>query len=138
RRVLSVVIMASVLATACAAPGPNAPGPAGQPGSAGAPVATQKTSATLAVSAVIPALSWAYAGTSQGGAYSFAELYMQGLVTTGVTSSAPEPRIAVELPSLDKGTAQVLPDGRMRATWRIRPDAKWADGTDLTSKEYAL
>src|SRR6266545_5148658 len=129
-----VFLAATVLAllTACAAPSSGG-GASGQPG--GQPP-IRKNTAVLGVSAVIPALSWAYAGTSSGGAYSFAELYMQGLVTSGVTTSAPEPRIAVELPSLDKGTAQVLPDGRMRATWKIRPDAKWADGTDLTAKDY--
>src|SRR5438094_875283 len=127
-------LLVALVATACAAPAGDGSRGANQVGAR----AIRKTSAVLAVSAVIPALSWAYAGTSSGGAYSFAELYMQGLVTSGVTSSAPEPRIAVELPSLDKGTAQVLPDGRMRATWRIRPDAKWADGTDLTSRDYAL
>ncbi len=134
QRIVGILAIALV-ATACAAP-PGGGSRAGQ--QSGQSTQQQKTTAVLAVSAVIPALSWAYTGTSSGGAYSFAELYMQGLVTSGVTSSAPEPRIAAELPSLDKGTAQVLPDGKMRATWRIRPDAKWADGTDLTSKDYSF
>lgn len=134
RSAIGFVAVASLLLTACAAlptqPG-QGPGQAGQPGA-------RKTSATLAVAAVIPALSWAYTGTSSGGAYSFAELYMQGLVTSGVNNSAPEPRIAAELPEIDRGTAQVVPDGKMRVTWKIRPDARWADGTDLTSRDYAF
>src|SRR5207253_2704108 len=41
-------------------------------------------------------------------------------------------------PSLDRGTAQVRPDGTMAVTWKIRPNAMWADGTDLTAKDYAF
>ncbi len=133
KRIAGIVAIA-LLATACAVP----PGGGSRSGQDGGQPAIRKTTAVLAVSAVIPALSWAYGGTSQGGAYSFAELYMQGLVTSGVNNSAPEPRIAAELPSLDRGTAQVLPDGKMRVTWRIRADAKWADGTDLTAKDYSF
>lgn len=125
----------SVVLMACA---PLAPGGGPGQGREDRPSAARKTTAVLGVAAVIPALSWAYSGTSSGGAYSFAELYMQGLVTTGMTSTVPEPRIAAELPSLDKDTAQVTPDGRMKVTWRIRPDARWADATDLTSKDYAF
>ena len=126
------VALVALLASACGAP----PGAGSRGAEQGGQRPLQKTTAVLGVSAVIPALSWAYAGTSSGGAYSFAELYMQGLVTSGVNNSSPEPRIAAELPSLDRGTAQVLPDGKMRATWRIRPDARWADGNDLTSRDY--
>jgi len=132
RTIIAIVAGLSILASACAAPA----GPAGRAGQDVASGTARKTTAVLAVSANIPALSWAYAGTSAGGAYSFAELYMQGLVTSGITTSAPEPRIAAELPSLDKGSAQLLPDGKMRVTWRIRPDAKWSDGIDLTAKDY--
>ena len=134
RAVVVMVATLSILASACTAP----PGGGGSAGQQGSQAAQHKTSAVLGVSAVIPALSWAYSGTSSGGAYSFAELYMQGLVTSGVTSSAPEPRIAAELPSIDRGTAQVLPDGKMRVTWKIRPDARWADGNDLTARDYLL
>ena len=134
RTFIAIVAGLSILASACAAPA----GPAGRSGQDVASGTARKTTAVLAVSANIPALSWAYAGTSGGGAYSFAEMYMQGLVTSGVATSAPEPRIAAELPSLDKGTAQMLPDGKMRVTWRIRPDVKWADGTDLTAKDYSF
>jgi ABC-type transport system substrate-binding protein len=98
---------------------------------------TKKT-AVLATSAPIPAFSFAFLGTSGGGVQAFNELWVQGLVTSGETNTAPIPRIASELPSLDKGTAEVLPDGRFRTTWKIRPDVKWADGTDLTAKDFAF
>jgi ABC-type transport system substrate-binding protein len=100
--------------------------------------APRKTSAVLAVAATISSLSISFTGNGGGGGYAFTELYEQGLVTTGTTSTAPEPRIAAELPSLDKGTAQVMPDGKMRVTWKIRPEVRWADGVDLTARDYAF
>src|SRR5439155_17814842 len=89
--------------------------------------APQKRSAVLAISAPIPAFSFGFLGTSGGGAQAFNELWEQGLATTGVTSTAPVPRLATELPSVDKGSAEILPDGRFRTTWKIRPEVKWAD-----------
>ena len=131
------LMCALLLACAPATPTPSSSGAPQQaaPAQSSAP---RKSTATLAVAANIPALSWAYTGTSSGGAYSFAELYMQGLVTTSTTSTAPEPRIAAELPSLDRGTAQVQPDGKMRVTWKIRPEVKWADGQELTARDYGF
>lgn len=132
RSLATLLAGAAIVLSAC--------GPASSPagGAQSGPQAAKKTSAVLAVTAPIPALAWAFPGTSQGGSYSFAELYMQGLVTTGMNSTAPEPRIAVELPSLERGTAQLAPDGVLRATWKIRPDVRWADGVDLTAKDYAF
>jgi peptide/nickel transport system substrate-binding protein len=99
---------------------------------------SRRNTLVLATSAPIPAFSYAFLGTSGGGTQSFNELWMQGLVTSARTSPAPEPRIAVELPSIDRGTARLSPDGRMAVTWRIRPEVKWADGADLTARDYAF
>jgi peptide/nickel transport system substrate-binding protein len=45
------------------------------------------------------------------------------------------PRLAEEIPSLENGRWRVLPDGRMETTWRIRPDARWHDGTPFTAAD---
>src|SRR5437763_13864877 len=74
-------LLAALVATACAAPAGDGSRGANQ---GGAP-ASRKTSAVLAVSAAIPALSWAYAGASSGAASSFAALCMQGLATSRAT-----------------------------------------------------
>jgi peptide/nickel transport system substrate-binding protein len=134
----STVFLAALSAVlaACSAATPQA-GRAPADGASAAPAA-QKRTAVLAISAPIPAFSFAFLGTSGGGAQSFDELWRQGLVTSGTTTTAPVPRIASELPSLDRGTAQVLPDGRLKTTWQIRPEVKWADGTDLTARDYAF
>jgi peptide/nickel transport system substrate-binding protein len=43
--------------------------------------------------------------------------------------------MAVELPSPDKGTWRVNPDGTMQTIWKIRPNIKWHDGTPFTSQD---
>jgi len=42
---------------------------------------------------------------------------------------------AVDLPSVDKGTWRLNPDGTMDVTWTIRPNVKWQDGTPLTTAD---
>jgi ABC-type transport system substrate-binding protein len=50
----------------------------------------------------------------------------------------PQPRLAQKIPTVDDGDWQVLPDGRMEVTWRIRPEARWHDGVPLTADDYLL
>src|SRR5438034_11150900 len=45
------------------------------------------------------------------------------------------PHLAVEKPSLEKGTWVVNPDGTMDVTWQIRPNVTWHDGTPFTSDD---
>jgi len=44
-------------------------------------------------------------------------------------------QVAVDLPSVDKGTWRLNPDGTMDVTWTIRPNVKWQDGTPLTTAD---
>lgn len=46
------------------------------------------------------------------------------------------PQLAEAVPSVENGLWQVLPDGKMETTWRIRQDARWQDGTPVTSADY--
>ena len=46
------------------------------------------------------------------------------------------PLLAAELPSRGAGTWTVDPDGTMRTTWRIRPNARWHDGRPVTSRDF--
>src|SRR5207247_1492152 len=39
------------------------------------------------------------------------------------------PWIAQKVPTLEDGDWQVLPDGQMELTWKLRPEVKWHDGT---------
>jgi peptide/nickel transport system substrate-binding protein len=45
------------------------------------------------------------------------------------------PQLAEELPSTERGTWQVFPDGRMDTTWRLREGTRWHDGQPLTTDD---
>jgi peptide/nickel transport system substrate-binding protein len=47
----------------------------------------------------------------------------------------PLPGVARELPSIERGTWQVNPDGTMETLWRLRDDAVWHDGQPLTAAD---
>src|SRR4051794_12504509 len=44
----------------------------------------------------------------------------------------PVPYLASEIPSVEKGTWLVQPDGRMQTTYSLRPNAAWQDGQPIT------
>jgi peptide/nickel transport system substrate-binding protein len=48
------------------------------------------------------------------------------------------PMLAAELPSRDKGTWVVRPDGTMQTTYRLRPGVSWHDGTPLGAADVAF
>jgi len=39
------------------------------------------------------------------------------------------------VPTIENGRWQVLPDGRMETTWRLKPGIKWHDGTPMTADD---
>ena len=46
------------------------------------------------------------------------------------------PRLASEVPSFEKRTWKVEADGSMEVTWRLRPNARWQDGRQLTADDF--
>jgi peptide/nickel transport system substrate-binding protein len=48
------------------------------------------------------------------------------------------PRLAEDVPTIENGLWTLLPDGRMETTWRIRPNARWHDGTPFTTDDLAF
>jgi peptide/nickel transport system substrate-binding protein len=46
------------------------------------------------------------------------------------------PRLAAEVPSIEKGTWRVAPDGTMQVTWKLRPGVTWHDGRPLTTDDF--
>ncbi len=48
------------------------------------------------------------------------------------------PVLAAEVPSAERGTWRVLPDGGMEMTWKLRPNVTWQDGAPLTSADVAF
>jgi peptide/nickel transport system substrate-binding protein len=48
------------------------------------------------------------------------------------------PRLAQKVPTVDDGDWRVQPDGSMEVTWKLRPDARWHDGAQLTADDFVL
>jgi peptide/nickel transport system substrate-binding protein len=51
---------------------------------------------------------------------------------------AARPLLAAELPSRERGSWVVNPDGTMRTVWRIRPGARWHDGQPVSSRDFVF
>jgi len=45
------------------------------------------------------------------------------------------PQLAVELPTIEKATWLMRPDGSMDLTWKLRPGVRWQDGRPFTSAD---
>lgn len=67
---------------------------------------------------------------------------IQELLTVGLTTPDNQarlrPRLAAAVPTIENGLWQLLPDGRMETTWKIRPDAVWHGGTPFTSRDVVF
>lgn len=48
------------------------------------------------------------------------------------------PQVADPVPTVENGQWQVLPDGGMEMTWKLRADARWHDGTPVTAKDFVF
>ncbi|MBM2812289.1 MAG: hypothetical protein HW416_3048, partial [Chloroflexi bacterium] len=48
------------------------------------------------------------------------------------------PLLAQEIPTQENGGWVVNPDGTMITTYRLRPQAKWHDGTPLTAQDFVF
>ena len=110
-----VLVFAQVGCAPAAAPA------ATSPSAAAAPAADDGANKTL-VLAQLNALvlgPWGTASTV-GGGYALMGVHSTGLVTLDSQGNLAA-RAAAALPSLADGSIVILPDGRMRTTWRLRP-----------------
>lgn len=48
------------------------------------------------------------------------------------------PQLAVELPSQERGTWTIRPDGTMQTIYRLRRDVTWHDGVGLTARDFVF
>jgi peptide/nickel transport system substrate-binding protein len=115
--------------------GPAAP-PGQAPGEAAGAAQPPEPRTTITVAALnsIKGFGPWNLGTTGGGAASLGEIHSNGLVTNDFHGGI-EARLAARLPSFADGTMAVLPDGRLRATWHLRPNVRWHDGVPFTSAD---
>ncbi|MBM2812042.1 MAG: hypothetical protein HW416_2801 [Chloroflexi bacterium] len=67
----------------------------------------------------------------------YEELHTNALISTDDVGRY-EARLAARIPSLDDGSITILPDGRMRMSWTLRPNVKWHDGAPLTAEDVVF
>src|SRR5206468_10735214 len=64
---------------------------------------------------------------------------IEELVSAGLTNSDDRgnqrAQLAEAAPTIENGRWRVLPDGRMETTWQIRANARWHDGTPVTTDD---
>ena len=53
-------------------------------------------------------------------------------------NGVPRARLLTELPSQDRGTWRVSPDGTMQTTMHLKRGVRWHDGTELTAEDLVL
>lgn len=67
-----------------------------------------------------------------------AEEFFQDYLAVNDTLGNPMPQLAAELPSQDRGTWVVNPDGTMVTTYKLRPNIRWHDGTPLSPQDFVF
>src|SRR6266540_1939814 len=109
---------------------------AANPAAAGQQQAPKKVVAVIR--GTLPIL---YNKIAVGATYSGLE-YVERLVNAGLADSdgsgTPLPTLAEAVPTLENGLWKIQPDGRMETTWKLRPGARWHDGTPLTSADLVF
>ncbi len=128
------VVSLAMLLAACA---PAAPGQTRDQQSQVVPAAPQTLRMGISADAE-PTEGGIFGARSAGG---FELIFaLHGALTVYDTTSALQvtPRIAERAPTIENGDWQVLPDGTMEVTWKLRPDVKWHDGTPATTDDFVL
>src|SRR5687768_11620251 len=132
RRIRSFLMLSFMvcLIAACAQPAPNRADSNAQPA---APPGVPKV-VTIGLNEDPPGM-WEVA-TQVGGAggRQLLPVVSQFLAVIGSDGTA-HPRLLAELPSLQNGTWELLPDGTMETTWKLRANAVWHDGTAFTAED---
>ncbi|MBM2811738.1 MAG: hypothetical protein HW416_2497 [Chloroflexi bacterium] len=135
RRDLLVFALPFLIACAPVGPASSQPG-AGTGATAADPAQAPKTLTIGQLSAVKAYALWDFSNTDGGGT-ALAEIHSNGLVSADASGNLVG-QLALRLPSVEDGSIVVLPDGRMRTTWKLRANVKWHDGAPFTADDVVL
>ncbi len=131
-----LVILLAVVVTACA------PTPASDRGQAGSAAPTQEPSAPRSLSFAIQGEPKVLVTSLGLGNQPNVGGDVQGAVHRKLVTlddrGALHPQLAVDLPTQERRTWVVRPDGTMRTTYTLRKDVTWHDGTPLTAKDFVF
>ena len=136
RRAFAAIVALTIVAFACA---PQSAGPSTGAAQAGpAPAASVPAHASrvsIGTWAEIPTLQPKLMNRPAAGYHLDAGYLVNSPFVVLDPTGAPHPRLAAELPSRDRGSWVVNPDGTMATTWKIQPNAAWHDGQPVTSRD---
>ena len=135
QRSSTILVVLVALAAGCASP--SAPSPS-QPQTVAAPARVQAPKRVIAsIMGDPPGMSHLKVAPIIGSTPGLDAL--EELVHAGLTHFSAQgvalPQLAEAVPSIENGTWRVLPDGRMETTWKLRADARWHDGTPVTTDD---
>ena len=122
-----------LIAMACSPAAPSRSG-SGETGGASGGSSSGPKSITIGLDEDLSNLWDAIQGGGGTGAREMANIVNAHLVAIQQDGS-PTPRLLSELPSFERGTWRVLPDGRMETTYKLRPNVFWHDGTAFSSDD---
>ena len=131
-----MLVAAALALVGCAAPARDtstAPGAADQPRQV---VSVPGKPLNMALP-IEPAALGSKFSTGRSGLDEYAWLFAAPLVRIDYQGN-PSPLLAEEIPSLERGTWKVLPDGRMETTYRLRKGVTWHDGTAFTADDVVF
>lgn len=134
RRIVLLGVL-TALAAACAPALPTASSRQTGEGTSGQRDPARRKVLTMGISTIIDAFSIAGSSTTAGGGLGYIEIHSQALFSADKTTGRLIPRLLAEQPTLDNGGLRITDSGGMVATYRLRPDVRWADGAPLTSKD---
>src|SRR5579871_6411415 len=120
--------------TAPASPGSSRSGGANQSAAAPPSGGAHKV-LTMALNTILDGFSVAASSTTSGGGLGYIEIHSQALFTADKTTGRPIPRLLAKQPSIENGGLKVTDDGKMIATYKLRPDVQWADGQPFTTDD---
>lgn len=128
----ALAVATIVAVTACAPLGSTAPDRGAANGGPPTPAAPKSITLVFAVErpAALAKLNAGLRGNQRW--WWIVNAYLTGLDHTG----APQPMLAEEVPSLDRGTWRVNPDGTSETLYRVRPAARWHDGNPVLAKDF--
>lgn len=132
RSALTLSLAIGLLA-GCAGPAPGGRGEASGPSPA-----AQRKAITIALPVEIEALGTDVSSAGIGGPTNYFHAFVNEYLTAQDDQDRLQPKLALELPSVEAGTWKVLDDGRMEVTWRLRRGVLWHDGTVFTSRDVTL
>ena len=130
----SLIGLALLVSAACGPGGQRSTQPEGQ---GSVPASSQQKTLRIGITADAEPKEGGIPFSSAAGGFEPAYLMHAGL-TVYDDQGTLQPRLAQRLPTLENGDWSVTPDGKMEVTWKLRPEAKWHDGTPFTGNDVAF